>query len=143
MIQRKPDLQNLWIQGGARARCFFAGDPRRAPTMSKIPLVKWHRRFAYVSSTHSLLPRRLNHVYDETGSEYTSGILLHTKFLDTVLHKSAEEKERQEHFENSALYDEYYDSLMANPVLWCEKSTRFLGWRQLESMGLMSKGSWM
>lgn len=143
MIQRKPDLENLWIQGGVRARCFFADRPRRAPTMSKTPLVKWRRGFVYVSSTHSLLPNWLNHVYDDQGGELASGILLHTKFLHTIVEKSAEEKHRREHFANSTLYEDYYDSLIGNPDLWCEGSTRLISWRQLEAMGLMSKGNWV
>lgn len=143
MIRKKPDLENLWIQGGVRARAFFADRPRRAPTMSKTPLVKWHRRFAYVSSSHSILPRRLNRVYDETGGERMSGILLHTKFLHTIVDRSREEKHRAEHFENSEIYESYYDSLTENPDLWCPHSTRLIGWRQLEAMGLMSKGNWV
>lgn len=143
MIRKKRDLQNLWIQGGVRARAFFSDRPRRAPTMSKVPLVKWNRRYAYVSSSHSLLPRRLNHVYDDQGGEMTSALLLHTKFLHTIVEKSAEEKARQEHFANSSLYDAYYEKLMENPDLWCETSTRLLGWRQLEAMGLMSRGGWI
>ncbi|WP_299846304.1 glycosyltransferase family 2 protein [uncultured Roseovarius sp.] len=143
MITRKKDLQNLWIQGGVRARCFFADQPRQSPTMGKMPLVKWNRRFAYVSSTHSLLPRELNHVYDDQGGELTSGVLLHSKFLPTVLERSAEEKRRREHFANSSLYDDYYDSLTSDPDLWCERSTKLISWRQLEAMGLMSKGNWL
>ncbi len=142
-MRRKPDLQNLWIQGGPRARMFFAGDPRRAPTMGKVPLVKWHWRYAYVNSTHALLPRRLNHVYATNGGELTSGVLLHSKFLDNVVAKSAEEKARQEHFANSTLYDAYYDALSADPELSCARSTKLTGWRQLESMGLMSRGGWI
>lgn len=143
LMQKKPDLHNLWIQGGVRARRFFADRPERAPTMGKTPLVKWNRRFAYVSSAHSILPRRLNRVYDDQGGECTSGILLHTKFLNTVVEKSSEEKERREHFANSDLYDAYYDALIADPDLWCAHSTRFQSWRQLEAMGLMSKGNWI
>ncbi|SEK79772.1 Glycosyl transferase family 2 [Roseovarius nanhaiticus] len=143
MIQKQKRLQNLWIQGGPRARSFFAGEPRRAPTMGKVPLVKWHRGYAYVSSAHSALPRRLNHVYDEAGGEFVSGVLLHTKFLSMVTEKSAEEKERREHFANSSLYDAYYDSLTEDPDLWCEGSTRYRGWRQLEALGLMSRGTWL
>jgi len=142
MMQRKPDLQNLWIQGGVRARRFFAAKPRRAPTMGKTPFVKWNRRFVYDSSTHSLLPRRLNHVYETGGGERISGVLLHTKFLPEVVRKSGEEKHRQEHFANSRLYDDYYDSLTSSPDLWCPHSRRFTGWRQLEAMGLMSRGGW-
>jgi hypothetical protein len=143
MIQRQPKLGNLWIQGGVRARRFFADNPRRAPTMGKTPLVKWNRRYAYVSSTHSLLPARLNHVYDDQGGENISGILLHTKFLPSVIEKSREEKNRGEHFANSALYDRYYEELIDNPDLWCEASTKLINWRQLEAMGLMSKGNWI
>jgi hypothetical protein len=143
MIQKQERLQNLWIQGGPRARVFFGQEPRRAPTMGKVPLVKWHRGYAYVSSAHAALPRRLNHVYGEDGGELTSGVLLHTKFLNMVTTRSAEEKERREHFANSALYDGYYDRLTDDPVLWCSGSTRYLGWRQLEAMGLMSRGTWL
>ncbi|WP_120499882.1 glycosyltransferase family 2 protein [Roseovarius sp. EL26] len=143
MITKKPDLKNLWIQGGVRARYFFEDRPRYAPTMGKVPLVKWHWRFAYASSAHTLLPRRLNHVYDEQGGEMTSGALLHTKFLNTVVQKSAEEKTRQEHFANSDLYDAYYEALMEDPDLWCPSSTRYHSWRQLEALGLMSKGNWI
>ncbi len=143
MIRRKSDLENLWIQGGARTRVFFARDPRRAPTMGKVPLVKWNRRYAYVSSTHALLPRRLNHVYDDRGGEITSGVLLHSKFLNTVVERAGVEKQRQEHFANSPLYDAYYDALTGDPDLWCAHSTRLTGWRQLEAMGLMSRGGWV
>ncbi|VAV87636.1 FIG01027485: hypothetical protein [hydrothermal vent metagenome] len=143
MIQHQPKLENLWIQGGVRARHFFANDPRRAPTMGKTPFVKWHRRYAYVSSTHSLLPKRLNHVYDDQGGEKMSGVLLHTKFLPIVIEKSTEEKKRGEHFANSRLYEGYYKGLMDNPDLWCEGSTKLINWRQLEAMGLMSKGNWI
>lgn len=142
-IRRKPDQQNLWIQGGPRARLFFAGDPRRAPTMGKVPLVRWNRRYVYVSSTHSLLPRRLNHVYEQTGGEATSGVLLHTKFLNAAVARAGVEKARQEHFANSVLYDAYYDALQENPDLWCPASSRLSGWRQLEALGLMSRGGWI
>ena len=56
---------NLWIQGGPRARVFFQDEPWRAPALNKTPLVKWDKNYAYVSSTHMVLPRGLNLVYDE------------------------------------------------------------------------------
>ena len=82
---------NLWIQGGPRARSFFVEEPWRAPALNKIPLVKWDRATAYASSTHMLLPRGLNLVYDEWGGEKASGVLLHTKFLSTFAQKAEEE----------------------------------------------------
>ena len=132
----------LWIQGGPRARAFFPDKPERAPALNKIPLVKWHRHYAYVSSTHMLLPRGLNAVYDEWGGEKASGILLHAKFLDTFSQKSAEELKRRQHYANSHEYRAYHDRLQDNPDLWCKWSERYINWRQLEILGLMSKGNW-
>ncbi len=142
-VQVQPKLGNLWIQGGARARAFFAENPRRAPTLNKIPLVRWHWRYAYVNSTHALLPPRLNRVYATDGGMLTSGVLLHTKFLPGIVDRSAEEKARGEHFADGAHYASYYDRLTADPVLKTAASTRYTGWRQLEALGLMSRGGWV
>lgn len=143
MIQRQEPMQNLWIQGGARARAFFAAAPRRAPTLNKVPLVRWNRRYAFVNSTHAILPKALNKVYDDQGGEQLCGLLLHSKFLNVVVGKSREEKARREHFHNSAIYDAYYNQLIDAPDLWCEASTRYRGWQQLEALGLMSRGLWL
>ncbi|MEM9582326.1 MAG: glycosyltransferase family 2 protein [Pseudomonadota bacterium] len=141
-IQKNTKYGNLWIQGGPRARAFFYDNAERAPAMNKIPLVKWDRAYAYVSSTHMLLPRGLNLVYDEWGGEKTSGCLLHAKFLDTFKDKSAEELERKQHFANSHEYRAYNEGLSENPDLWCQWSEKYINWRQLEILGLMSKGNW-
>lgn len=142
-VQVQPKMRNLWVQGGARARAFFADSPRKAPTLNKTPLVRWHWRYAYVNSTHALLPPHLNEVYDTTGGERTSGVLLHTKFLPEIIDRSAEEKARGEHFADGAQYAAYYDRLAADPVLHCARSTRYTGWRQMEALGLMSRGGWI
>jgi len=141
-IRIQQPMRNLWIQGGPRGRMFFAAEPRRAPTLNKVPLVKWHWRYAYVNSTHSLLPPRLNLIYDTDGGEAPSGLLLHTKFLHTVVDRAAEEKRRGEHFSNSAQYDRYYDALTENPDFWTPQSRRLTTWRALEALGLMSRGGW-
>ena len=141
-ISRNFRFNNLWIQGGPRARTFFADQPERAPALNKVPLVKWDRRYAYVSSTHMLLPRGLNQVYDEWGGEKASGVLLHAKFLDTFSAKAKEEMERQEHYAASLEYRAYVEKLQDNPQLWCKWSERYINWRQLEILGLMSKGNW-
>lgn len=142
-VKVQPRMQNLWIQGGVRARAFFAGTPRQAPTLNKIPLVRWHWRYAYVNSTHALLPSRLNRVYATDGGMLTSGVLLHTKFLPGIVDRSHEEKVRGEHFADGAQYASYYDRLTEDPVLHSPASTRYTGWRQLEALGLMSRGGWV
>ncbi|PCH65486.1 MAG: glycosyl transferase family 2 [Rhodobacteraceae bacterium] len=133
---------NLWIQGGPRSRVFFRDMPEKAPALNKIPLVKWDRKYTYVSSTHMLLPRGLNQVYDEWGGEKASGVLLHAKFLDTFTAKAAEEIDRGQHYAASVEYRAYADSLKDDPDLWCKFSEKYINWRQLEILGLMSKGNW-
>lgn len=142
MVSQNPKYGNLWIQGGPRARIYFADTPEKAPSLNKIPLVKWDRKFVFVNSTHILLPRGLNLVFDEGGGEKLSGVLLHAKFLDSFHAKAAEEIERREHFAGGREYQAYHDVANGPHGLWCEWSERYINWRQLELLGLMSKGNW-
>ena len=142
MIERNPLYGNLWIQGGVRARRFFGDDPWKAPALNKVPLVRWHRDYVYVSSTHALLPRGLNFTYDPAGGEKTTGLLLHAKFVSTFLDRAQEEAGRAEHYRNAAEYEAYAEGLDTETDLWCRASERFVNWKQLELMGLMSKGNW-
>ncbi|MEX0284676.1 MAG: glycosyltransferase family 2 protein [Paracoccaceae bacterium] len=141
-LKKNSRYGNLWIQGGPRSRAFFADEPEKAPALNKIPLVRWDKRYTYVSSTHMLLPRGLNQVYDEWGGEKASGILLHAKFIDTFAAKAAEELSRNQHYCASLEYKAYAESLKDDPDLWCKWSEKYINWRQLEILGLMSKGNW-
>ncbi len=137
---RQNPLGNLWVQGGARERAFFEQAPERSPTLNKIPLVKWNRRFAYVNSCHSILPRELNFAYDGPGGDQPSGALLHTKFLPEIVSKSETEKQRGEHFNDPAAFDHYYDTLTSAPCLYHDGSCQYEGPQQLESLGLLTSG---
>lgn len=141
-ISRNWGYGNLWIQGGPRARTFFATNPRAAPALNKVPLVRWHKSYAYISSTHMLLPRGLNLAFDEWGGEKASGCLLHAKFLDTFAAKAQEEMARGEHYADSREYKAYLEGLKQQPDFWCKWSEKYINWRQLEILGLMSKGNW-
>lgn len=141
-VRRQAPLGNLWVQGGVRERVFFQGRPRRAPTLNKIPLVRWSRRYAYVNSCHSALPARLNHGYDGPEGEAPSGVLLHTKFLPEIVAKSETEKQRKQHFHRPAEFDHYYDEIAASPDLWTAESQRYCGWQKLCDLGLMNAGGW-
>lgn len=142
VINRNPTYRNLWIQGGPRARLFFDGRPKKAPAMNKIPLVRWHPGYAYVSSTHMMLPRGLNLTYETGAGEKPSGCLLHAKFLDTFALKAEEELKRGQHYAESHEYRAYREGIAQGRDLWCEWSERYINWRQLETLGLMSKGNW-
>lgn len=137
-----PRYGHLWIQGGPRARAMFADKPALAPSLNKIPLVRWRRGQVYVSSTHMLLPRGRNRVWDADGGEGPGGCLLHAKFLAPLVDKIAEERIRREHFAGGLEYDAYAAGLAAEATLWTPWSTRYAGWRQLEALGLLSRGGW-
>ena len=141
-IHKNSEYGNLWIQGGPRSRAFFAEEPWKAPALNKIPLVRWQRGYAYVSSTHMLLPRSLNLTYDEDGGEKASGCLLHAKFLSTFAEKSAEELDRRQHYADSHEYRAYHAGLQDDPDLWTPESRELGDWRDLEQIGLISKGNW-
>lgn len=141
MKRQRPAL-NLWVQGGPRERLFFQDTPRRAPTLNKLPFIRWHRSYVWLNSTHSALPPRLNLAWDGPGDPRPSGALLHTKFLSSVIGKSREEQRRQQHFGNPANYEAYYAQLIADPDCWWEGAARFEDWEQLEELSLLSSGGW-
>nr|WP_214649938.1 glycosyltransferase family 2 protein [Palleronia pontilimi] len=141
-ISRNWEYASLWVQGGPRARKFFADKPYEAPALNKIPLVKWGRGNVFVSSTHTLLPRGLNLVFDDQGGEKACGCLLHVKFLDAFLNRSEDEMHRAEHYKAGREYRTYAEKLREDPELWCKWSEQYINWRQLEILGLMSKGNW-
>lgn len=137
-VRRQSPMGNLWVQGGVRKRMFFADRPERAPTLNKIPLVRWSRRFAYVNSCHSALPRRLNYAYDGPGGSAPSGVLLHTKFLPEIVAKSEVEKQRRQHFHDPDQFRAYYEAVIQGPDLWTPESVQLQGWEQLLALGLMT-----
>ena len=142
-MKRNKKYGNLWVQGGPRQRIFFDDNPAKAPALNKIPLVKWKKPYVYVSSTHNLLPRGLNLVYDEWGGEKATGCLLHAKFLDILSIKAVEELERKQHYAASREYEAYTKKIGTGTRLWTENSAKYEGWRQLEELGLMSSGNWI
>ena len=141
-IQRQPGTGALWVQGGPRARVLLADTPRRGPTLTKVPLVKWHWRHAWLNSTHSLLPPRLNRI-DGGAGESLTGVLLHTKFLPQIAALSADPDHRAQHFGRPQDFADYYDTLAQGGVdFWHPAATRLRGWRALRAQGLMSSADW-
>lgn len=135
-------MRNRWVQGGPRDRVFFANCPRRAPTLNKLPLVRWRRGFVYYNSTHSALPPMLNDAWDGPGDPRLSGALLHTKFLPSIVARSRMERVRGQHFHDPRAFGHYYDGVIANPDLWHPDAHCLNGWESLVAAGIMSEGGW-
>ena len=135
--------RNRILHGGVRERVFLPHDPDRGPTLNKLPLVRWNRRYVYVNSTHSLLPPRLNDEYDGPGDPRLSGVLLHGKFLPDSPARASEELVRRQHFVAPQEYRGYHAAIAEAPTLWHEGSVRYEGWGQLLGLGLMGAGQWL
>ncbi|MBR9766588.1 MAG: glycosyltransferase family 2 protein [Rhodobacteraceae bacterium] len=131
---------NLWLQGGLRERVFFADHPDRGPTLNKLPLVRWNRRYAYLNSTHSILPARLNALYAGPAGPGPSGVLLHTKFLPDSPARAREERRRREHFGQPELFDPYYRAVTEGALLVGSESLRYESPEQMQALGLMRRG---
>ncbi len=134
--------QNLWIQGGARARLFFADQPDRAPALNKTPLVKWRRGQVYISSTHQLLPRQLNHSYSTSAQENLCGVLLHTKFLPDLQNKVQDPYLLSQHYSRAREYHSYNAMHLDDVNFMCPLSVKYDDWRQLVQLGIISQGGW-
>ncbi|WP_158259399.1 glycosyltransferase family 2 protein [Hasllibacter halocynthiae] len=145
---RQRVLRNLWIQGGPRDRLFHRAAPRRAPTLNKLPLVRWRKGDALVNSAHTALPRGLNDVWERVPGTPAQDLarpvaaLLHTKLLPMIRARSAIEKARGEHFHDPLGHDGYYDALIAGPDFRHGGSLALEGWEQLERLGLITRGAW-
>ena len=56
--------------------------------------------------------------------------------------KAAEELARGQHYAESHEYRAYREGISRERDLWCNWSEKYVNWRQLEVLGLMSKGNW-
>ncbi len=133
VFSENPTYGSLWSQGGVRMRTLFKKDPGSAPALNKTPLVRWKSFYAYVSSMHMLLPRRLNRGYRSA----VTGALLHFKFIAAFEDKIVEELERGEHYNDSKEYEMYRDFLRGSQHYEEGISVRYRGWRQLKKLGLL------
>jgi len=132
--------RNTFIQGGVRQRIFYPDFPEKAPALNKVPLVKWESHFAYVSSMHMAVPRRLNQTCN---IQKTTGALLHYKFISQLSEKILEEEIAQQHYDNSSEYKKYNAAINNKTILYDPSvSVRFHDWKTLARLGLINKGEW-
>lgn len=133
---------NLWAQGGVRSRVFSKDNPKSSPALNKTPLVKWDWNFSYISSMHMLIPGYLNTYYREDRAGVT-GCMLHFKFISSLTHKVNEELKRKQHYNDSAEYKLYKQSIENSQILYEDGiSIKYSDWNQLASLGLLRNGSW-
>ncbi len=128
-VQAFPAVQ---FYGGVRQRLFknALGGRYPAPTVSKVPLVKWRAGTHYLLATHAMTPVVLSDLI---------AALLHFKFLDDFPLRAVTEARRGEHFDGASEYRAYVELVEQGwPVpLHAAESMRFEDADQLVRLGLM------
>lgn len=133
-------FRNIWCQGGVRRRVFYSEDPGSSPAINKYTLIQWKWYFAYVQSMHMAIPRRLNEMI---GPRFTSGALLHFKFISALKEKVQDELEQKQHYNNSSEYIKYHDCINRELGFYNDLiSVEYRSWKDLTRLGLMNRGEW-
>jgi len=133
-----PEMNSLWIQGGVRMRKLYKKQPYKAPALNKTPLVKWKWYYSYISSMHTLLPRRLN-----GGYKYSlTGALLHFKYVSLLIEKVEEEQVRKQHYGNSSEY-QGYKTFLDEEFYHEFISQEYRDYKDLLDSGLITNREWL
>lgn len=105
--------------------------PHAAPSLYKIPLVKWNQEYAYTASTHKLNPIKLSSI---------RGGLLHFKFFADFHEKAKAEVARGEHYNGASEYARYLCHISKNPktCFKYEGSARYTGSQSLLEQGIIA-----
>lgn len=128
------------LRGGVRQRVFNVENPNSAPVLNKIPLVKWKKYYAYRNSTHSIIPRILG---ENNNPDLTNGVLLHFKFMDSIIDKVTIALQEKQYWNDSYEYKQYDKGLKEEKSLYDKDiSILYKSWRTLEDLGLMNRGKW-
>jgi hypothetical protein len=114
------------------AAWFRALAPRRSPTLTNVPLVRWREGARYIAATHSMAPMRM-------APSQPSGVLLHYKFLQDFHARAVDAVARRIHYDGSREYRRYLAALERDPEfsLHGPRSLRYAGPDQLVSLDLM------
>ncbi|MHC3941783.1 hypothetical protein ACI0FR_03113 [Paenochrobactrum sp. BZR 201-1] len=131
---------STWIRGGPRMRFYFNESPHQAPSLNKIPFIKWEKHFHYNMSTHDAFPFTLNHAHNN-GEVNPTGALFHFKMVSDLEVKAAEEMLRKQHYGDGVEYKMYNQKNI--PEFYKHGiSVRYENDRQLIDLGIMSPGTW-
>lgn len=122
------------LRGGVRKRVFNQNNTSKSPALNKTPLIRWEEHFAYIHSTHVVLPRYLN-IHDQ--KDLPIGALLHFKFIHQLKDKIETELHAKEHWNNSYEYKQY-DKFLERKILLFDKqiSERYNNWHILKRLDL-------
>jgi hypothetical protein len=135
-------LRSIPTQGGVQRRTLFADAPQNAPTLNRIPLVRWRWYFSYVAGTRLMVPGRLNTAHS-TWHLNPTACLLRCALLDDVANLvTAASVEKTALVADGAMPS--YPGLvkLRNLRLTHSASARFGSSQDLLRWGLLNPGQW-
>jgi glycosyltransferase involved in cell wall biosynthesis len=132
--------QTTWVKGGVRGRIFFGDNIWDGPALNKIPLVRWKKGYAFLKSSHQLLPFRLNDEH-RFSPHSLSGVLMHFKLISSMSQKVDIEGFRRQH---TSEYDMYrvndFNSIQLSSG---NLSVDYTGWRSFTDENLICCFDWI
>ena len=135
-------LRSVAMRGGVQRRTLFREQPRRAPALNRVPLVKWRRFYGYVAGTRLLMPRELNHPHAASHSTPTAALLRFALLESESALSLAAQVERCAIAPDSggSLYARIAE--LCHRVLRHDSSERFRTSEDLIECGLLNNGQW-
>lgn len=127
------------IRGGPSMRTFFNQAPQSAPSLSKIPFIKWKKNYHYNNSTHNALPLELNNAHNNwevnpTGALFRFGML-------STLDDSVEKRDSGE-YSGDDIDPKRYNEMNSPEFYTPGISVKYINDSQLIQLGLISSGTW-
>jgi hypothetical protein len=130
------------ILGGVQRRALYGDEPRMAPALNRIPLVKLSQDAFYISSTRKLVPHRLNTPHSDWHSTTTACLLRYAILGDEVSLHVAKQAEGGQPYPDNATTLYAGSEKMAAMTLKNQNSGRYEGSRSLLGCGLLNNGQW-
>jgi hypothetical protein len=130
------------ILGGVQRRALYGDEPRMAPALNRIPLVKLCKDAFYISSTRKMVPHRLNTPHSDWHSTPTACLLRYAILGDEVSLHVAKQAEGGQPYPDNATTLYAGSEKMAAMTLKNQNSGRYEGSRSLLGCGLLNNGQW-
>lgn len=125
------------ITGGFRKRYFFKKE--QSPTLKKFSFVKWKRGYHYISSTHSIYPKKIMSIPDD--NIVPTGCLLHYKITGDIKIRAIDALYNKQRFNGGGEYTIFLENNDTNYYIE-GLSIKFLNWKSLANYGIILTGLW-
>jgi hypothetical protein len=134
--------QEVPILGGVQRRALYGDEPRLAPPLNRIPLVKLGKEAYYTASTRQLVPYKYNTPHSDWHSTTTACLLRYAMLSEEVSLHVAKQAEGGQLFPDDSTTLFPGSERMASMWLKNQNSGRYSSSQDLLACGLLNNGQW-